>query len=55
MIIATVPWLFCLAGLLTYVLSTNAKVAEVGRIAFAFGLLVALLALQHSGAVRVLP
>lgn len=32
-----------LLGVLAYALSANPKVAEIGRIAFAFGLLVSLL------------
>lgn len=31
--------LVCVIGLLVYALSANAKVAELGRIGFAFGLL----------------
>ena len=34
------PLFICLAGLLTYALSTNAKVQELGRIAYACGLLI---------------
>lgn len=55
MVIATVPWLFCLVGLVVYVVSSNAKVAELAKLAFFAGLLVALFALEHSGSVRVLP
>ncbi len=37
------PFLICLLGLVIYLVSTtNAKVAEVGRLAFACGLLVSL-------------
>lgn len=39
----------CIIGVLAYALSTNAKVQELGRIAFAFGLLVVLL--KFSGAI----
>lgn len=61
MIIATIPALVCLAGLLMYVLagtgspptSNAGKVAELGRIMFFAGLLVALLALGSAGAIRV--
>lgn len=35
--------LVCVIGLLVYALSTNAKVGEIGRIAFAVGLLAFLL------------
>jgi hypothetical protein len=42
MIIFLAP-LIMLAGLLAYALSANPKIAEIGRIAFAFGLLVSLL------------
>lgn len=41
--IALIPILVCILGALVYALSNNAKVAEMGRIAFAFGLLVTLL------------
>ena len=37
-----VPFFVCVVGLLAYALSTNSKVAELGRIAYAFGLLVTL-------------
>lgn len=40
MMIAIVPLLVCIVGLLAYTLSANAKVAELGRIAYACGLLV---------------
>lgn len=38
-----VPFLVCLIGLIVYALSNNAKVAELGRLAFSVGLLVTLL------------
>lgn len=41
--IAYLPLLVCVIGLVVYALSNNAKVAELGRISFAFGLLVFLL------------
>jgi len=37
------PLLVCVVGLVVYALATNPKVQEMGRIAFAFGLLVTLL------------
>jgi hypothetical protein len=37
------PLLVALAGVLVYAVSNNSKVSEIGRIAFAMGLLVALL------------
>jgi hypothetical protein len=37
------PLLVALIGLLVYAFSTNAKLVEIGRIAFAFGLLAFLL------------
>jgi Na+/phosphate symporter len=40
--IILLPLLVCIIGLLAYALSSNAKVSEMGRIAFAFGLLVTL-------------
>ncbi len=43
----TVPLLAVLIGALAYGLSTNAKVAEMGRIAFAAGLVVALYVLAQ--------
>jgi Na+/phosphate symporter len=42
-VIAMVPLLVCIIGLIVYALSSNSKVAELGRISFAFGLLVTLL------------
>lgn len=39
--------LVCLAGALVYGLSNNAKVNELGRISFAFGLLVFLLQFER--------
>ena len=41
-LITTIPLAFSVAGLLLYIASNNAKVAEAGRIMFACGLLVAL-------------
>jgi hypothetical protein len=55
LILATIPCLVALVGLLAYAMAANPKVAELGRIAFAFGLLVTLLALEHTGAVHVFP
>ncbi len=40
--IIVLPLLVCLIGLLAYALSSNPKVAELGRLAFACGLLVTL-------------
>lgn len=54
MIIAAIPPLFAIVGMLVYALSGNTKVSEMGRIAFAFGLLVTLLMLEHTGGVRIL-
>ena len=42
MTIALIPFLVALAGLLTYVLASNAKVVEIGRALFWCGLLVTL-------------
>jgi hypothetical protein len=44
-IIVATPLLVAIIGLLVYALSSNTKVAELGRLAFACGLLVALLTL----------
>jgi Na+/phosphate symporter len=41
--IFALPLLVCLVGLLIYALSKNGDVKEIGRIMFAFGLLVVLL------------
>jgi hypothetical protein len=46
-VIASVPALVALAGALVYALSANGKVSEMGRIAFAFGLLVLLMTVAH--------
>jgi hypothetical protein len=37
-----IPLLVCIVGLIVYALSANAKVAELGRLAYAAGLLVTL-------------
>jgi hypothetical protein len=43
-VIAIIPLLVCLVGLLVYVLAVNnGKAAELGRLSFAMGLLVTLL------------
>mgnify|MGYP001585277591 CR=1 FL=1 len=42
-VIAIVPLLVCVIGLLVYALASNTKVAELGRLSFAMGLLVTLL------------
>jgi hypothetical protein len=47
-VIATIPGLVAIVGALAYALATNVKIAELGRIAFAFGLLVVLLTLAHA-------
>lgn len=39
MLIAILPVLLILCGLLVWFVSTNSKVAEIGRLAFACGLL----------------
>ena len=41
--IILIPLLVCIVGAFVYVVATNGKVAEIGRIAYAFGLLVTLL------------
>jgi hypothetical protein len=53
MLIATIPALVAIAGALVYALAGNAKLAELGRLAFFAAILVLLLALEHSGAVRI--
>lgn len=42
MLIAYIPLLVALLGLVVYALATNTKVAETGRLAYACGLLVTL-------------
>lgn len=44
MIVSILALLVCLIGLLVYVLATNTKAVEIGRICFFCGLLVLLLA-----------
>jgi Na+/phosphate symporter len=44
MIIVLSSLVICIVGLIMYALATNAKVVEIGRIMFAFGLLAFLLA-----------
>jgi len=48
MLIAWLPLLVAIAGLLLYALANNPKVAEAGRLAFACGLLVTLFALARA-------
>jgi hypothetical protein len=55
MLIATIPCLAAVVGLLVYALASNPKTAEAGRLAFACGLLVALFVLEHEHAIKVLP
>ena len=45
MLIAYIPLLFAIIGLLIYVLATNAKVVELGRIVFFAGFFVTMLAM----------
>lgn len=47
-LIATVPLLVSLIGAAIYLACANAKVAEVGRLMFACGLLTALLVANHT-------
>jgi hypothetical protein len=47
--------LVALIGVMTYVLATNPKVQEVGRIAYAFGLLAFLLAVGSGHIVNIIP
>ena len=53
MIVATVPALFALVGLLMFALSGNPKVARIGEIMLFCGLLVALFVLSREGSVRI--
>jgi hypothetical protein len=53
MIVATVPAAFAFVGVLLYALSASPKLAEIGRILFFCGLLVALWFLHGEGAVRL--
>lgn len=47
--IAIVPVVFCLIGLVVYLLTTHPKVSEVARLTFGAGLLVALFVFaQHT-------
>lgn len=48
MIKIIIPALFAIIGLLVYALSTQTKVAELGRITYAMGLLVSLFVAAHS-------
>jgi hypothetical protein len=56
MLIATVPVLVLVVGLLMYALATNAKVSAIGFAMFQCGLLVALLVLagRTAGTVKLL-
>jgi Na+/phosphate symporter len=48
MLIAVMPLLLVLIGLVIYVLSSNGKAAEIGRITFFCGLLVTVLTLART-------
>lgn len=48
MLTILVPLLVAVAGLLVYVVASNAKVAEVGRLLFACGSLVATFGAAHT-------
>ncbi len=48
MLVIVTPVIVCVVGLLMYALASNPKVSEIGRIMFAFGLLVGLLGLGAS-------
>lgn len=47
MMITIVPLLAAIVGVLLYVLASNTKVVEIGRILFWTGVLVTLMALAH--------
>ena len=55
MILSSIPLVAALVGLIIYAFAGNAKAAEIGKILFFAGALVALLALEHSGQIKVLP
>jgi hypothetical protein len=55
MIIESIPLVFMVVGAAIYALSSNPKVAELGRLAYFAGMLVALLGWAHTGGIRVLP
>ncbi len=46
MIIAFIPLLFAIVGLLMYVLATNGKVSELGRLIFFAGFLITMLSME---------
>lgn len=48
-VVLLLPLIVALVGLIVYALSANAKVAELGRLAFACGLLVTLFAFATHG------
>jgi Na+/phosphate symporter len=49
MVVIVLPLLVCILGLIIYLLAANAKAQELGRICFAFGLLVFLLRFGAAG------
>lgn len=55
MILETIPVVFMIIGALVYALSGNPKVAEMGKLAYFAGMLVALFGWAHVGGIRVLP
>jgi hypothetical protein len=53
MIVATIPVLFAVFGLILYVIPGSAERREIGRIMLFCGLLVALFATGNAGAIRI--
>ena len=47
-VIASIPGIVTVIGALVYAFAANGKVSEMGRIAFAFGLLVVLMTVAHA-------
>lgn len=47
LIVAIIPLVVCVVGLLMYILATNPKVVELGRLTFFAGLLVFLFAIAR--------
>jgi hypothetical protein len=52
-ILATIPAVFAIVGVLMYALATNPKLSEIGRLMFFAGLFVALFVLGREAAVRI--
>ena len=55
MILESIPLVFMVVGAAVFVLSSNPKLSEMGKLAYFAGMLVALFGWAHTAGIRVLP